>query len=286
MANRFGISRSLLLAGLIACMGAAVGEAAAQDSNSIVKSDDCVIEPGSIVDVGSPVEGILRFAGTKRGALIKKGDVLARLDSDLQKAEIDIARLRATATAEIESSTARLEHLRGRLQRVEQLYQKKVVPTEKLYEARTEVRLAELAVKEAGINSDLRKLELVRAKELLNLRTIRSPVSGIVVQRLLAPGEFVHEQSPLATIAEMDPLNVEVFVPIAVYPEIKLGMLAEVRPEAPVGGIHLAVVAIVDRVFDAASGTFGVRLELPNPTLKLPAGLKCQVSFAAPENMR
>ena len=84
----------------------------------------------------------------------------------------------------------------------------------------------------------------------------------------------------------MDPLNVEVFVPIAVYPEIKLGMLAEVRPEAPVGGSHLAVVAIVDRVFDAASGTFGVRLELPNPTLKLPAGLKCQVSFAAPENMR
>jgi membrane fusion protein (multidrug efflux system) len=38
-------------------------------------------------------------------------------------------------------------------------------------------------------------------------------------------------------------------------------------------------VTVVDKVVDAASGTFGVRLELPNPDLKLPAGLKCTVRF-------
>ena len=50
-------------------------------------------------------------------------------------------------------------------------------------------------------------------------------------------------------------------------------------PEAPIGGQYTAEVKIVDRVIDAASGTFGVRLELPNPGYRLQAGLKCKVIF-------
>jgi hypothetical protein len=37
---------------------------------------------------------------------------------------------------------------------------------------------------------------------------------------------------------------------------------------------------VVDRVFDASSGTFGVRLELPNPNGAIPAGVRCKVEFA------
>ena len=50
-------------------------------------------------------------------------------------------------------------------------------------------------------------------------------------------------------------------------------------PEAPVNGAYQARVKVVDQVVDAASGTFGVRLELPNPGYRLPAGLKCKVRF-------
>ena len=50
-------------------------------------------------------------------------------------------------------------------------------------------------------------------------------------------------------------------------------------PEAPFEGEYEAIVTIVDRVVDAASGTFAVRLELPNENGRLPAGLKCSVSF-------
>jgi hypothetical protein len=52
-----------------------------------------------------------------------------------------------------------------------------------------------------------------------------------------------------------------------------------VRPEAPIGGSHQAKVAVVDRVLDASSGTFGVRLELPNADRALPAGARCRVDF-------
>ena len=56
-------------------------------------------------------------------------------------------------------------------------------------------------------------------------------------------------------------------------------MKAEVRVELPVNRKYSAHVIIVDSVIDAASGTFGVRLELPNPDYRLPAGLLCQVVF-------
>jgi membrane fusion protein, multidrug efflux system len=56
-----------------------------------------------------------------------------------------------------------------------------------------------------------------------------------------------------------------------------------VRPNQPIGGSYNAVVSIVDAVFDAASGTFGVRLNLPNPDYRLPGGLRCHVDFNVPD---
>jgi LysM repeat protein len=64
---------------------------------------------------------------------------------------------------------------------------------------------------------------------------------------------------------------------------VKAGMDATVKPEAPISGFYTAKVKIVDKVVDAASGTFGVRLELPNPRYQLPPGLKCKVVFLKPE---
>ena len=61
---------------------------------------------------------------------------------------------------------------------------------------------------------------------------------------------------------------------------LRPGMKAEVQAEPPLSGRYQATVLVVDRVVDSASGTFGVRLELPNPKGEVPAGVKCRVSFA------
>jgi multidrug efflux pump subunit AcrA (membrane-fusion protein) len=131
------------------------------------------------------------------------------------------------------------------------------------------------------MNKRLMALELARAKEVLARRTVYSPASGIIHERLMSPGEFVHEQAPLVVIAEINPLYVEVFIPIALYGTVRKGMTTKVMPVEPVGGTYTATVTVVDKVFDAASGTFGVRLELPNPDFELPAGIKCTVDFGS-----
>ena len=99
-----------------------------------------------------------------------------------------------------------------------------------------------------------------------------------LVERFMHPGEFP-KQEKILKIAQIDPLRVEVYAPVALLGKITVGSTAYVKPEPPVPGEYAAKVTVVDRVVDAASGTFGVRLELPNHELKLPAGLKCTVRF-------
>jgi multidrug efflux pump subunit AcrA (membrane-fusion protein) len=70
-----------------------------------------------------------------------------------------------------------------------------------------------------------------------------------------------------------------VLVPAAAFGQIEPGMKGDVVPELLNKKEHVAVVRTVDRVIDAATNTFRVRLELPNPGGALPAGLRCKVDL-------
>jgi Barrel-sandwich domain of CusB or HlyD membrane-fusion len=96
---------------------------------------------------------------------------------------------------------------------------------------------------------------------------------------MMALGENVYEQAKIMKIAQIDPLFVEVHLPIAAVPVIKEGTTAEIRPSQPAGTVHMATVSVIDKVFDAASDTFGVRLILPNATHEMPAGVNCTATF-------
>jgi multidrug efflux pump subunit AcrA (membrane-fusion protein) len=81
------------------------------------------------------------------------------------------------------------------------------------------------------------------------------------------------------TIAQTDPLNVELVLPLDRYGDIRIGSAAIVHPVAPVGGAYTARADVIDPVIDAASETFGVRLILPNPNHTIPAGIRCSVEW-------
>lgn len=239
---------------------------------------DCLIEPKMVVSVASEARGVVSDIHVDRGDLVRKGQIVAGLESSLQQAAVKVARARAESEAAIKANQARVKFGERKLKRTQELAADGISPLSELDEAETEKLLAELALVEAQEDQRIAKLELERAEAELRLRTLRSPVSGVVVERLLSPGDLAGPD-PVLKIAQIDPLHVEVFAPISYLGKITTGMKATVRPEGPVKGKHTARVTVVDRVVDAASGTFGVRLELPNPRYRLPAGLKCQVSF-------
>ena len=100
-----------------------------------------------------------------------------------------------------------------------------------------------------------------------------------MVERLRYSGELAAKEHPIAKIAQINPLRVEVFAPVALLGKVEVGQRAIVIPEAPMSRPLEASVTVVDKVVDAASGTFGIRLEVPNPGNRIPAGLKCKVRF-------
>ena len=242
---------------------------------------DGLIEPKLSTNVGSNTPGILESLNVDRGDMVKEGQVVATLQAGVEKSTMELAKARAELDATIKAKRAELEFAERSKQRKKELYERKTLSFQEWDEAETRRMLAELALNEALEAKRLAELEYKRSVEVVKRMSIRSPVNGVVVERYLHQGEYI-EDKPVMKLAQIDPLHVEVIMPVSTLGSVKVGMQAQVKPEAPVGGVYKAKVTIVDKVVDAASGTFGVRLELPNPDYKLPPGLKCKVLFLNP----
>jgi RND family efflux transporter MFP subunit len=241
---------------------------------------DCIIEARQTVDIRSPVEGLIESLGAERGQVVKKGQVVVQLESGPERAALAIAKSKAESTGPLRAAEAKLDLAVKKEVRAQELARQNFISPNALEEARTERSLAESELKVARENQKLAELDVGRSSELLAMRTLRSPINGVVVDRFLKQGEFAtaNTKDPIMRLAEIDPLNVEVILPARLFGVVKRGDKAEVLPETP-KQTFTAVVSVVDQVMNAASGTFGVRLELRNPNLAIPAGAKCKVRF-------
>jgi RND family efflux transporter MFP subunit len=179
-----------------------------------------------------------------------------------------VARLQSgVEAAAVKLSEARVEFGRRKAERNEALYQKQLISAQDRDELVTEV--------------NLREEELKKDRETLRLRTIVSTIDGVVVERKLAPGDFIRtDKSMIMKLAQINPLHIEVVAPASIFGTVRVGMTGRVSLEPLLPGSYQAKVVVVDKVIDAASGTLGVRLQLPNPDNKIPAGIKCSVVFA------
>ncbi len=244
---------------------------------------DCVIDPRQVVEIRSPVEGVIEKLSVDRGDFVLKGQLLVQLDAAVERASAALALQRSQLEGAIRSGESRVEYSSKKHGRQEELFKQNFISAQARDEAATERRLAESELKEALDNRRVAELEHKRQTEVLRLKTITSPLTGVVMERLMHPGEVAEAgvgRKPILKIADIDVLHVEVILPVEAYGKVKVGTKAEVMPDAPVGGKYTAVVSVVDRVLDAASGTFGVRLQLPNKQRALPAGIRCRASFA------
>ncbi|MEH6825977.1 MAG: efflux RND transporter periplasmic adaptor subunit [Motiliproteus sp.] len=239
---------------------------------------DCVIEPSEIADVSSSVRGIMEKVLVKRGDWVEKGQIIAKLESSVERASVALAQAEAEANSLIRARSARLTLAEKRVRRVLELKKSQAIASQALDEAETDMVLAQADLEQVRHDQHLAALRLARARSMLALRSIKSPVTGTVQTVHISAGESV-EDRPIMTIVQIDPLYVEVIVPVKMFGQIKQGDPSHVYPEEPLGGDFLASVVMVERIIDAPSGTFGVRLALSNAENKLPAGLRCKVAF-------
>ena len=266
---------TLLLAVWLAAPGAALAQG---------RSFDCVIDPAVTVQLGAPVSGLLDRVFVDQGDVVHRGQVVATLRSEVERTSVEVLTLQADSSAEIEAQQSRLALAEKRLTRIRSMAERNLTPRDELEtaEAEREVTKRELAI--AEMKRRVAALELDRARQQLAQREIASPIDGVVVERHLFDGEFLAQDGHVVTIAQMDPLKVEAYLPVDLFGTVAPGDVLRVRPEAPLTGSFEATIDVVDRVFDAASGTFGIRLHLDNPDQAIPAGHRCQVDLAPQGN--
>ncbi|QSA98383.1 efflux RND transporter periplasmic adaptor subunit [Methylococcus sp. EFPC2] len=247
----------------------------------MAKDVECLIEPKQVVELRSSVAGLIERVNVDRGDLVKKGQVLVELDSGSDRAKLDMARYKAGMQGALRAAQSRLEFAGKKRQRQQDLYQEKFATANDYDEAETGQRLADAELAEAKDNTRLAQLEVREHEENLRLKTIRSPFNGVVIERLHNPGEAaqIDDRTPVVKLAEIDPLYVEVVLPVSAIGKVQVGEEVEILPEPAVKPSVRAHVKVVDQVVDAASSTFGVRLELPNPQYQIPAGIRCQARF-------
>jgi len=260
---------------MVACCTCAAATAAETPSQ-------CLIEPSQKLEMRSPVSGQIVAIHVERGSVVRKGQVLVTLDSNVEQATLAAASYRAVMEGQIRAAQSRLANVTQRLKRRDELQKENFISAQDRDDTAAEVRVAEAELLEARDNRELAKLEARRLTAVVARYSLVSPINAVVTDRLQNPGELAQTSetnnantSAIVKLAQTDPLRVDVVLPVARYGAVKVGAVVDIKPEPPFSGVYKATVRVVDRVVDAPSGTFRVRLELPNPNGDITAGIKC-----------
>ena len=248
-------------------------------ARTAVPAIGCLISPNRSADIGSPVTGIIESIAVDVGDTVRTGQVLVTLRSEVESAGERAAQARWRVDAEVRAAEASLELARQRYARSGELLAQGFLSPLAVEQSLAELRVAEQKLAQGNSQRDVlaTDLEVVRAQ--VSQRVVRAPFAGTIVERFRQPGERV-EDRPLLRLVSLDPLRVDLLVPASRFGHYAPGDRLQLQPELAGVKPVAAEVTHVDRVIDAASNTFRVRLSLPNPQQRLPAGARCTVGEA------
>ncbi|HEX4085589.1 MAG TPA: efflux RND transporter periplasmic adaptor subunit [Chthoniobacteraceae bacterium] len=218
-----------------------------------------LVLPFKQVSVSSPVlQDNVKDIEVDEGSQVKQGDVLAHLLNDREELEVKRCEL-LVRRAEFEYNGL------------------KTLADEKLATKDSEL--------EKETDLDAAKLELQLANVALAEKTIKSPLSGIVVHRYKEPGESVDRMEKLFDIVNIDQVYIQFYLEPSLIEKLNVGDKVAVRFPAHNNGLkdYIATVAFIDPRIDAASGLFRIKLLLDNPNHEIRAGMRGEADFTKTE---
>ena len=227
---------------------------------AMIRAEDVqgLVLPFKEVAVSSPVmQDNIKDIEVEEGDKVKQGDVLAHLLNDREQLEVK-----------------RCENL---IKRAEFEYKgMKTLADEKLATEDSEV--------EKETDLEAAKLEYQLAATALDEKTIKSPLSGIVVKRYKEPGESVDRMEKLFDIVNIDQVYIQFYLEPGLIEKLAVKDKIPIHFPAFNEGAqqYEASVAFIDPRIDAASGLFRVKLLLDNPNHDIKAGMRGQADFSRP----
>lgn len=234
--------------------------------------------PSLEVTVGSRVEGLVAEVLVAEGARVSKGDILLRLDATIERIEVELSRLRAEAGRQVEAGELIARQKEAELARGRTLLERGSITGTEVEQMELEVKIARMNVEVARSQQQAAQLQLQRDLARLAQRDIRAPADGIVTRIHKDAGESVERLETVAELVQLDPLEVVLNLPAATRGRYAAGQPARVLSDDQAAA-HAATVTMVDPVIDYASGTYRVKLSVPNGDGKLQAGVPVTVDL-------
>jgi RND family efflux transporter MFP subunit len=246
---------------------------------------EAICRPSKEVTLAFTMHGQIDEVLVAAGDRVTEGQLLVQLDDAVERAQVNQLKVQAEDETYIEAEKARLAQAEVDLERLEEAWQadesRRAVTEYELDQARLQVTISKLSVQLAQLNheQDMRKYE--EAQLQLERMQLTSPIEGTVEVLFAESGETVEALQQVIHLVNIDPLWIDIPVPIAEARDLAVGRPAAITfgGEADLQAmgkiIHIASVA------DSASETLKVRVEMANPD-HVPAGQQVFVEFAAP----
>lgn len=277
---------------LICSSATAVAVASAQSaapadtgSSAVVATAYAFTQPSEKRTFAFEGPGVIAEVLVKEGDPVTVGQVLMKQESRMDQHELDVRRIDAESTVEIDAARKEFELRKVQYERKTKAGEGAFSPSE-VEEALITMELAELKIREAEQKQRQSVSVYERQKVKVELMQLPSKIDGVVEKITVDAGEMADPQKPEGAISVVknDPLWVEVpQLESWQVARLKRGQELEVRYKIDAADAwQKAKVIFISPVADARSGTQAVRLELPNPDgraagldmdLRLPADL-------------
>jgi RND family efflux transporter MFP subunit len=191
----------------------------------------------------------------KSGAHVEAGQVIARLDSDVER----IAREKALAAR---------DDARAKVERMRALRASNAATAVQLSDAELELRNDELSVHEAQVT--------------LDRRSVVSPIAGIVGILPISAGNYVTSETAVATVDDRSSILIDFWVPERFAAAVRIGSELTATSLASPKDVFKGVVSAIDNRVDEKSRTLWVQATIENPADSLRAGMAFQISMSFP----
>jgi len=218
------------------------------------------VEQSSTVQLTTQLTCDVLEVPVKIGDLVKKGDLLVRLDDRLIQTTVESNR------QYVEASQVKIQNESRQVDRYTALEQKSMGTA-------LELEKAQIALADA--KQDLAKslLSLKQAEIDLEHSKVKAPLDGIVLERLVNPGESTHKDEVLLKLGSLNTILVGAKFTEEKMHSVQLGVAAETAFPAFPGEVFPGKVVKIDPNIDPTTRTFTTYVEIQNSDLRLKPGL-------------
>ncbi|MEX2260718.1 MAG: efflux RND transporter periplasmic adaptor subunit [Bryobacteraceae bacterium] len=265
--------------------------------------------PDETVDLAAEVPGTLSSINVDFGQNVRKGDVVAQLDQREFSWQVERSRaalsqalariglnpgqeeINPDSTPAIRQAVAQYEDARSKFDTAKRLVASGDIARERYVELEKAHLAREAAVQAArdDLRTQLAGIQALRAEVKLAMKrlqdtAIRAPFDGAISARLASPGQFLKENTPVATLVKSSPLRLRAEIPESAVAGVRIGTPLTFTTDAAPNAVFRAVVRELNPSLDARSRSLTAEARLLQSDARLKPGMFVQAKVVTSQN--